>query len=135
MLEFPSCCLAKKDGAASSNIRGQKSWKTHGASQEHKKCRKVLKNVTLPTKCPLTLRRSGKDSLGLATRTVTGSMIKIGTVFQSLSRMLRMMLFHKEKCPVFQDFCIHVRLTMLQKHRSLEIRNIAMEAWEPRAKR
>ena len=28
--------------------------------QDHKKCRKVLKNVTLPTKCPLHLR-SGKD--------------------------------------------------------------------------
>lgn len=33
----------------------------YSSYQEHKKCRTVLKNVTLPTKCPLTLRSSGKE--------------------------------------------------------------------------
>lgn len=33
----------------------------YSSYQEHKKCRTVLKNVTLPAKCPLTLRSSGKE--------------------------------------------------------------------------
>ncbi|CAK9112815.1 Type II NADH:quinone oxidoreductase (NDH-2) [Durusdinium trenchii] len=33
----------------------------YASFQDHKKCRKVLKNVTLPTKCPLLLQGSGKE--------------------------------------------------------------------------